>query len=151
MSKKRVLFLCTGNSCRSQMAEGLVNQLLGDEWEACSAGTAPAGHVHPLAVKVMAELGVDISGQRSKPASEFRDTKLDLVVTVCDGAATRCPVWLGSGRKAHIAFDDPAQAVGGEHERLAVFRQVRDEILSRVPAALGRYDQAAFQGGVFER
>jgi arsenate reductase len=93
----------------------------------------------------MAESGVDISGQHPKPASAFRGAQLDLVITVCDDAATRCPVWLGSGCKAHIAFDDPAQAVGSEPERLAVFRRVRDEILNRVPAYLTK------QGGVLAR
>jgi arsenate reductase len=125
---KRVLFLCTGNSCRSQMAEGLVNHYLGDEWQACSAGTEPAGHVHPLAVRAMAELGIDISGQRSKSTDEFRDMQFDLVVTVCDNAAENCPVWLGDGHRTHIGFDDPAQATGSDEARPAVFRRARDEI-----------------------
>jgi arsenate reductase len=126
--KKQVLFLCTGNSCRSQMAEGLVNHEMGDEWQAVSAGTEPAGYVHPLAIRVMAEVGIDISGQRSKPATEFRNEDLDLVVTVCDDAAENCPVWLGHGVKIHIGFQDPAKAQGSEEERLATFRRVRDEI-----------------------
>jgi arsenate reductase len=125
---KKVLFLCTGNSCRSQMAEGLVNCYLGNEWRAYSAGTDPAGYVHPLAVQAMAELGIDISGQRSKSTDEFRDTQFDLVVTACDNAAENCPVWLGGGRKVHVGFEDPAQAAGSDEERLAVFRRVRDEI-----------------------
>ena len=123
---KSVLFLCTGNSARSQMAEGLVNHYLGDEWRAYSAGTDPAGYVHPLAVQAVAELGIDISRQRSKSADEFRDKDLDLVVTVCDDAAENCPVWLGQGRRLHLGFPDPAQATGSEEERLAAFRQVRD-------------------------
>jgi arsenate reductase len=126
--KKKVLFLCTGNSCRSQMAEGLVNHDLGDGWQAVSAGTEPAGYVHPLAIRVMAELGIDMSGQRSKPAGEFREADLDLIVTVCDDAAENCPVWLGTGKRLHIGFLDPARATGSEDERLAVFRRVRDEI-----------------------
>jgi arsenate reductase len=126
--KKKVLFLCTGNSCRSQMAEGLANYYLGDEWLAFSAGTKPAGYVHPLAVQVMAELHIDISGQRSKSADEFRETEFDTVVTVCDDAAENCPVWLGNGHKVHSGFEDPAQATGSDEERLAVFRRVRDEI-----------------------
>jgi arsenate reductase len=126
--KKRVLFLCTGNSCRSQMAEGLVNHYLGGEWEAYSAGTEPAGYVHPLAMEAMAELDIDISCQVSKSADEFRNEKLDLVVTVCDDAAENCPIWLGSGSKLHIGFDDPARATGSEEERHAVFCRVRDEI-----------------------
>ena len=130
--KRRVLFLCTGNSCRSQMAEGLVNHYLGDGWQAASAGTKPAGYVHPMAVQVMSELGIDISRQRSKPADEFRDTDLDLVVTVCDDAAENCPVWLGNGQKAHLGFQDPAQASGSDEDKLAVFRQVRDEMRQEI-------------------
>jgi arsenate reductase len=126
--KRKVLFLCTGNSCRSQMAEGLVNHYLGDEWQAYSAGTKPAGYVHPLAVQVMAELHIDISRHRSKSADEFRATEFDTVVTVCDDAAENCPVWLGQGHKTHIGFEDPAQATGSDEERLAVFRRVRDDI-----------------------
>jgi arsenate reductase len=126
--KKRVLFLCTGNSCRSQMAEGLVNHYLGDEWLAYSAGTHPAGYVHPLAVQAMSELGIDISHQHSKSADEFRETEFDVVVTVCDDAAENCPVWLGRGRRVHIGFEDPARATGSDEERLAVFRRVRGEI-----------------------
>jgi arsenate reductase len=125
---KKVLFLCTGNSCRSQMAEGLVNHYLGDEWRACSAGTGPAGYVHPLAVQAMSELDIDISRQRSKSADEFREMQFDVVVTVCNDAAESCPVWLGNGHRTHIGFEDPAQAAGSKEERLAVFRRVRDEI-----------------------
>ncbi|MGD8791374.1 MAG: arsenate reductase ArsC [Anaerolineae bacterium] len=128
MVKKKVLFLCTGNSCRSQMAEGLVDHFLGDEWRAYSAGTRPAGYVHPLAVKAMAELGIDISRQRSKSTDDVRDKAFDMVVTVCDDAAENCPIWLGKGRKVHSGFEDPARATGSEDERMAVFRRVRDEI-----------------------
>jgi arsenate reductase len=124
--KKRVLFLCTGNSARSQMAEGLVDHYLGDEWRAYSAGTDPAGYVHPLAVRVMAELGIDISQQRSKSVEAFRGGEFERVVTVCDDAAENCPVWLGQGHRVHLGFPDPARATGSEEERLAVFRQVRD-------------------------
>jgi arsenate reductase len=126
--KKQVLFLCTGNSCRSQMAEGLVNHYLGNEWKAYSAGTDPAGYVHPLAVQAMSELGIDIAPQRSKSTEEFREEELDTVVTVCDHADENCPVWLGQGRKVHVGFEDPALATGSYAERLAVFRQVRDQI-----------------------
>jgi arsenate reductase len=132
MSKKHVLFLCTGNSARSQMGEGLVNHFLHDRWEAVSAGTAPTGYVHPLAVKALDELGIDISGLRSKSADEFRDTHLDVVITVCGGAAESCPVWLGNGRKKHIGFPDPAAATGSEEEQLETFRQVRDGLRERV-------------------
>ncbi|HIP96365.1 MAG TPA: arsenate reductase ArsC [Anaerolineae bacterium] len=136
MTKKRVLLLCTGNSARSQMAEGLVRHFLGDRWEAYSAGTAPTGYVHPLAVQVMAEWEIDISGQRSKSVDEFRHTDFDLVITVCDDAAENCPVWLGRGRVIHIGFPDPARAIGDPAEQLALFRQVRDAIWQRIPACL---------------
>jgi arsenate reductase len=131
-AKRQVLFLCTGNSARSQMAEGLVNHFRGESWEAVSAGTKPSGYVHPLAIRAVAELGIDISKNRSKSTDEFRDTELDLVITVCDGAAQNCPVWLGQGRVKHIGFPDPAAAAGSEDEQFAVFRQVRDGIRSRV-------------------
>ena len=134
--RKRVLFLCTGNSCRSQMAEGLVNHFLGEVWQAYSAGTEPAGYVHPLAVQAMLELTIDITMQRSKSIDELREMELDTVVTVCDDAAENCPVWLGKGRKVHIGFEDPAKATGSEEERLAVFRKVRDEMRHQVLAYL---------------
>lgn len=132
MGKKRVLFLCSGNSARSQMAEGLVNHFLGDRWEAYSAGTAPTGHVHPLAVQAMAELGIDISAQRSKSVDEFHDTVFDFVITVCYHAAGNCPLWLGPGQVKHMGFPDPAAASGSGAERLEVFRQVRDGIHRKV-------------------
>ena len=133
---KKVLFLCTGNSARSQMAEALVNRFLGDAWQAYSAGTDPAGYVHPMAVEVMAELGIDISGQHSKSADEFRDVDLDLVVTVCDDAAENCPLWLGPGRRIHIGFEDPAKASGNRGQRLAVFRRIRDGMRTQVLSIL---------------
>ncbi|HDQ73070.1 MAG TPA: arsenate reductase ArsC [Chloroflexi bacterium] len=136
MSRRKVLFLCTGNSARSQMAEGLVDHFLGERWTAFSAGTEPSGHVHPLAVQAMAELGIDISHQRSKSTDEFRDETFDLVVTVCDHAAANCPVWLGRGRTVHLGFPDPAAVTGSEEEQLAVFRQVRDGLRERVFAYL---------------
>ena len=128
MTTKTVLMLCTGNSCRSQMAEGLVNHFLGDAWQAVSAGTQPSGYIHPLAIAAMAELGIDISQGRSKNAAEFRALPLDLVITVCDDAAENCPLWLGQGRVVHHAFQDPAKASGTEAEKMLVFRRVRDEI-----------------------
>jgi arsenate reductase (thioredoxin) len=130
--KLRVLFLCAGNSCRSQMAEGLVNAFLGDRYQAYSAGTAPAGYVHPLVVQVMRELGVDISQQRSKSADEFRGMDLHLVVTVCDDVAQDCPVWLGKGAKVHLGFPDPAQMGGTAEEQVWAFRDVRDQMQSQV-------------------
>lgn len=131
MAKKSVLFLCTGNSCRSQIAEGLVNHSLGDRWEAFSAGTKPSGYVHSLAIEVMKELGIDISEQRSKSVEEFRDVEFDTVITVCDDAAENCPLWLGPGRVSHMSFPDPADASGSEEERLEVFRRVRDGLRRR--------------------
>jgi arsenate reductase (thioredoxin) len=125
------------------MAEGLVNHFLGEKWEAYSAGTQPAGYVHPLAVQVMAELGIDISGNRSKSTDEFRYVGPDLVITVCDDAAENCPVWLGQGQVAHISFPDPAKASGSEAERLAVFRQVRDDIRQKIFDYLAKIDVPA--------
>jgi arsenate reductase len=127
MAKAKVLFLCTGNSCRSQMAEGWAKHLLGDRVDAYSAGVETHG-LNPRAVQVMAEAGVDISGQRSQEVDEFLDLAPDLVVTVCDNAAERCPVLPGSPRTVHHSFRDPAGAHGSENEVLPVFRSVRDEI-----------------------
>jgi arsenate reductase (thioredoxin) len=129
---KRVLVLCTGNSCRSQMAEGLWNALADGAWEAFSAGSKPAGYVHPLAVQVMAESGVDISRGRSKHLDEFRDQHFDLVVTVCDSARQACPVFPGAVQTLHWPFADPADVEGGVDEQLQVFRLVRDQIHRRI-------------------
>lgn len=130
--KRQVLFLCTGNSARSQMAEGLVNHLRGDEWHAVSAGTVPAGYVHPTAIRVLQEIGVDISAARSKSMEEFRDVPFDVVITVCDDAAANCPLWLGKGKRMHIGFPDPAQASGSDEQIVAMFRAVRDAIQQQV-------------------
>lgn len=132
MSKRRVLFLCTGNSCRSQMAEGLVTHYLKRRWKADSAGTKPGGSVHPLTIRAMAEIGIDISPYKSKPVEEFRNQRFDLVVTVCDDAAENCPIWLAGGRVAHISFPDPAGASGTDEEKMALFRTVRDDIHRRI-------------------
>ena len=135
---KTVLFVCTGNAARSQMAEGLVNARWGDEWRAASAGVAPKG-LDPRAVQAMAEIGIDISGQRSKSVAGFADKSFDLVVTLCDDAAEHCPVWPGAARKIHLPFDDPGhiRAQGGaDPEVLAVMRRVRDEMLAQLPEAL---------------
>ena len=126
--QRRVLILCTGNSCRSQMAEGLINHFLGETWSAASAGTLPAGYVHPLAIEAMAELGVDISTNRSKSTDEFRGQHFDLVVTVCDDAAENCPVWLGHGVRKHLGFPDPAKATGTPDEIRAEFRKSRESM-----------------------
>ncbi|MBI2757423.1 MAG: arsenate reductase ArsC [Chloroflexi bacterium] len=131
----KVLFLCTGNSCRSQMAEAIVNARYSKEWRAFSAGTRPAGFVHPKAIQVLKEIGIEHHGQ-SKNAEQFRSEDFDLVVTVCDDANEECPVWLGKARRVHEGFRDPAKAQGTDEERLAVFRQVRDEMLEKIPALL---------------
>jgi arsenate reductase len=128
--KTRILFLCTGNSCRSQMAEGWARTLLGSFVDAFSAGIDPKG-LDPRAVRVMAEAGVDISPQRSKHAREFLGQSFDLVVTVCDRAREACPVFPGEGEKIHRSFDDPsvlAEGAGSEEEALVPYRRVRDEI-----------------------
>jgi len=135
MAKRKVLFLCTGNSCRSQMTEAIVNARLGDEWEAVSAGTRPAGYVHPKALAALAEIGIQHTG-RSKLADEFRGVDFDLVVTVCDSAAEECPVWLGKGRKIHHSFPDPAKAEGSDEQVMEAFRAVRDAIAVEIPALL---------------
>jgi len=127
---KKVLFLCTGNSCRSQMAEAIVNARLGEKWEAVSAGTKPAGYTHPKAIAALAEIGIQHEG-RSKLADEFRGIEFDLVVTVCDSAAEECPIWLGKGKKVHHSFFDPAQT-----DDMEDFRRVRDEIAQVIPQIL---------------
>lgn len=129
--KRKVLFLCACNSCRSQMAEAIVNHRLGDRWEAVSAGTRPAGSVHPLAVRVLEEIGIIHHG-RSKSVDEFMNQSFDLVVTVCDSAAEECPLWLGQGKRVHLGFPDPARAKGSDNEVMAVFRSVRDDIARQV-------------------
>lgn len=142
MLKKRVLVLCTGNSCRSQMAEGWARHLRGDRLEPYSAGVAPKG-LDPRAVAVMAEAGVDLSGQRSKPVEEVLEAGLDRVVTVCDSARESCPVFPGRVPQVHRSFDDPprlAASAASEEEALAHYRRVRDEIrrfVETLPEALG--------------
>jgi arsenate reductase len=147
----KVLFICTGNSCRSQMAEGWMNFLFGDHFEAFSAGIAPQT-LDPRAVKAMAETGVDISDQTSKHIDDLRDIAFDLVVTVCDKAREACPVFAGGTIKLHRGFDDPprlARSAHTEEEALAHYRHVRDEIrafVEELPALLGqRFDPASEQ------
>jgi arsenate reductase (thioredoxin) len=125
--KKRVLFLCTGNSARSQMAEGLLRHDAGDRFEVESAGTKP-GPVRPEAIAAMKELGIDISSHRSKHVDEFQDQSFDYVLTVCDNAKESCPVFPGRAERIHNAFEDPAAFQGTEEERLALFRRARNEI-----------------------
>lgn len=127
----RVLILCTGNSARSQMAEGWLRHFGGPRYEVHSAGTDPAERVNPLAVRAMAEVGVDISDHYPKHLGRYLRERFDHVITVCDRANETCPVFPGAGRRTHWSFEDPAAAEGGEEERLRVFRRVRDEIRDR--------------------
>ena len=129
--KSRVLILCTGNSARSQMAEGLLRHLAGDMFEVESAGTI-ASFVRPHAIAAMAEIGIDISGQRSKCLDEFLGVPFDYVITVCDNAAENCPVFPGKASRIHWSFDDPAEVAGSDTEQLAVFRRVRDETADKL-------------------
>lgn len=127
MVKKRVLILCTGNSARSQMAEGLLRHDAGERYEVESAGTKP-GSVRPEAIAVMAEIGINISAHRSKHVEEFAEQSFDIVLTVCDHAHETCPVYFGKAQKLHHSFEDPAALEADETARLALFRRVRDEI-----------------------
>lgn len=133
MSKRKVLFLCTGNSCRSQMAEAIVNARLGDKWEAVSAGTNPTGYVHPKALIALTEIGIQHQG-RSKLTDEFRGEDFDMVVTVCDSAAEECPLWLGKGKRVHQSFIDPAKT-----DDMNDFRNVRDDIERTIIPLLEAY------------
>jgi arsenate reductase (thioredoxin) len=135
MEKTKVLFLCTHNSARSQMAEGLLRHLAGNRFEVMSAGTE-ATHVRPLAVRAMDELGIDISKQESKTLDRYLGETFDYVITVCDDANEACPVFPGAKRRLHWSFEDPAQATGSEEERLRVFQSVRDEIRGRIEGEL---------------
>jgi arsenate reductase (thioredoxin) len=140
-TKLHVLFLCTGNSCRSQLAEALTNTLLGERWQASSAGTQPSGYVHPLAIRSLKEIGITHQGY-SKSVDQFRETPFDLVITLCDDADQNCPVWLGKGKRLHIGFPDPAEVQGSEEQKMAAFRQVREDIKARVLPVLMAYHPA---------
>lgn len=131
--KKRVLFLCTANSCRSQMAEGIVNHFFGDKIVAYSAGTR-ASFVNPMATEVMKEIEINISGHRSKNLSEFDGQNFDYVITLCGSANETCPLYIGATKKMHIGFDDPAKAQGTKEEVLREFWRVRDEIIENLTA-----------------
>lgn len=131
MNKKKVLILCTGNSARSQMAEGLLRHMAGDHFDVASAGVEPS-KVRPEAIEAMREIGIDISGHRSKSVDEFVDETFDYVITVCDNAAENCPVFPGSAERVHWSFDDPAAVDGPDEVRLSAFRRIRDEIVERL-------------------
>lgn len=132
--KPGVLILCTGNSCRSHMAEGILQASAGDLVEVHSAGSKPAGYVHPKAIQVLKEIGIDISDHTSKDMNTFLDRKIATVITVCGNADKACPVFLGQLNRYHWGFDDPAHAEGGEEKVLAEFRRVRDEIRKVIDA-----------------
>ena len=140
--KPTVLILCTGNSCRSHLAEGILRAAAGDILDVRSAGSRPAGHVHPLAVRVMQEIGIDIAGHHSKHMNDFLQQPVETVITVCGNADQACPIFPGQVNRHHWGFYDPAHATGTEEEKLAVFRRVRDEIKMVFGAyADGRRDQ----------
>jgi arsenate reductase len=143
-SKPCVLILCTGNSCRSHMAEGILRAAAGDMLDVCSAGSDPAGYVHPKAIAALAEIGIDISGHTSKHMNDFLGGEVETVITVCGNADQACPVFPGQVNRHHWPFDDPAKATGTDKEITAEFRRVRDEIRQVFQAyAAGRRDQAA--------
>jgi arsenate reductase len=143
MSPSTILILCTGNSCRSHLAEGILRAALGDDYTVASAGSRPAGYVHPLAIKTMAEIGIDISSHRSKHLDEFLNQDVETVITVCGNADQACPVFPGQRNRHHWGFDDPAHAPGDEEAQALVFRRVRDEIRRVFEAyAAGRLDEA---------
>lgn len=135
MSKPKVLILCTGNSARSQMAEGLLRQMASERFDVFSAGTKPS-IVRQEAIIVLKELGVDISGHRSKSVDEFAGQPFDYVVTVCDNAKESCPVFLSGTRRFHWSFEDPAAVEGTEEQRIAAFRNIRDQIKSKFSSEL---------------
>jgi arsenate reductase (thioredoxin) len=143
MKKPTILILCTGNSCRSHLAEGILRRALGNGYDVQSAGSKPAGYVHPLGVKAMAEIGIDISGHRSKHLNEFLQQDVETVITVCGNADQACPMFPGQVNRYHWGFDDPAHATGSEEEKLTVFRRVRDEIRRVFESyAAGRLNEA---------
>ena len=128
MARPLILILCTGNSCRSHLAEGILRAAVGEAAEVASAGSDPAGYLHPMAVEVMKEIEIDISAHTSKHLDEFLQREVHTVITVCGNADQACPIFPGQAEKHHWPFDDPAKATGSEEEIRAVFRRVRDEI-----------------------
>ena len=138
-----LLILCTGNSCRSHLAEGILRAALGEQYQVASAGSKPAGYVHPLDIKAMSEIGLDISAHTSKHMNEFLSQDVETVITVCGNADQACPLFPGQLNRHHWGFDDPAHATGTEDEQMQVFRRVRDEIRRVFEAyAAGRKDEA---------
>ena len=142
MKKPTILILCTGNSCRSHLAEGILRNALGPDFTVASAGSKPAGFVHPLAIKALAEINIDISSHHSKHLNEFLNDNVETVITVCGNADQACPIFPGQLNRHHWGFDDPAHATGSEAEQFLVFQRVRDEIRRVFEAyAAGRRDQ----------
>ena len=135
---KRILFLCTGNSCRSQMAQAILNRLGKGRFEAFSAGSKPTGQVHPLAIETLQDAKLPTQGLRSKSCEEFQEQTFDFVITVCDRAKETCPVWPGQPVTAHWGFEDPAEATGTDEEKRRVFRRVFTEIQARIEAFLAK-------------
>jgi protein-tyrosine-phosphatase len=149
--RKRILFICTGNSCRSQMAEAILRHLGGDRFEALSAGSHPAGFVHPLALNALDALGIPANGLVSKGWDEFAETPVDVVITVCDAAASEtCPVWRGDAMTAHWSLPDPAYFPGDEEERLRFAIQIAQRILAKITALI-ELDWTADRGTLTER
>jgi arsenate reductase len=147
MNQPTILILCTGNSCRSHLAEGILRAALTEGYRVASAGSKPAGYVHPLAIRVMAEIGIDIGAHHSKHMDEFLGGEVETVITVCGNADQACPMFPGQLNRHHWGFDDPAHATGTEAEQLAVFRRVRDEIRRVFEAyAAGRLDEGKRAG-----
>jgi arsenate reductase len=138
MKKQRVLFLCTGNSCRSQMAEAIVNARWSKHWQAFSAGTHPAASVHPMVPRVLEEIGILFHG-KPKDVVQFMDQPFELVFTLCDSAKQECPLWLGSGERVHHGYADPGLVEGTEQEKLAAFRRLRDDMLTELPYLLEKH------------
>lgn len=142
MTTPTILILCTGNSCRSHLAEGILRAALGDRYTVASAGSKPAGYVHPLAIRAMEEIGLDISAHHSKHLDEFLEQDVETVITVCGNADQACPIFPGQANRHHWGFDDPAHAIGSEEDQMLVFRRVRDEIKRVFDAyAAGRLDE----------
>ncbi len=143
MTQPLILVLCTGNSCRSHLAEGFLRKALTDSYRVASAGSHPAGYVHPLAIRAMAETGLDISGHQSKHLDLFLTENVETVITVCGNADQACPMFPGQVNRHHFPFDDPAHASGSDEEKMTVFRRVRDEIRAVFGAyAAGRLDES---------
>jgi arsenate reductase (thioredoxin) len=141
MKPNRVLFLCTGNSCRSHIAEGRLRALGGERFEVFSAGAKPAGHVHPLAIRAMHEFNIDISRHTSKSLDVFDGQKFDYLITVCDNAREACPAYAGATHQLHWSLDDPAHAPGTDEEKMRAFRRVRDEIRQHIQQFLASHHE----------